>query len=55
MAGAYTFRSVAVDGVGNSELASRELWDAIVKSAKRKGDKLQLAFDKAGAKELAIK
>ena len=30
-----------------SELASRELWDAIVKSAKRKGDKLQLAFDKA--------
>jgi sugar lactone lactonase YvrE len=55
-AGAYTFRSEAIDGVGNAEVGvTGGLWDSIVKSVKRKGDKLQMKLDKAAAKALGLK
>ena len=54
-AGAYTFRSEAIDGVGNAELITAGLWDTYVKSVKRKGDRLQVTFNKAAANAAGLK
>jgi hypothetical protein len=55
-AGAYTFLSLATDGAGHTEANEGSLWEGLIKSAKRKGSgKLQLSFDKGGAKDLGLK
>jgi hypothetical protein len=51
--GAYAFRSVATDGVGYSERGSG-LWDAIVRSARKRGNRLSLALFRGTAKSLKI-
>lgn len=52
--GAYAFRSTATDGVGLSETGSG-LWDAIVRSARKQGDRLVVALYPGTARQLGIR
>ena len=55
-AGACTFRSEAIDGVGNAEVGTTGgFFDTYVKSVKRKGDRLQVTFNKGAAKAAGLK
>ncbi len=54
-AGAYAFLSIATDGAGHREASGSGLWDAIVKSVKRKRSNLVVSFDKRAAKRGGIK
>lgn len=53
-AGAYAFRSVAVDGVGYGEAGSG-LWDQVVRSVRKRGDRLVLSLSRANARRLGLR
>jgi hypothetical protein len=49
------FRSTATDGAGHVEAIAAELWEQVVKSAKKSGNGLTLTIDKGAAKDLGVK
>jgi hypothetical protein len=54
-AGAYVFHSTATDGVGNPEVVNGAIWDTLVKSARKRGDRLVLKLDRKAAKDLRVR
>ncbi len=52
--GAYSFFSIAADGVGHREAATGGLWDAIVVSARKRGNRLVITLRKSAVKRLKI-
>jgi hypothetical protein len=53
-AGAYAFRSVATDGAGHGE-ATTGLWDAIVRGARKRGNRLVLTLSRPGVRRRGVR
>ncbi len=52
--GAFAFYTAATDGAGNLEQATAGLWDQLVRSVAKRGNRLVIRLNRAAAKKLGV-